>query len=941
MVRKNKRKTKSDVVTEGKTVDLKDVNKELGMEDDAMTKATKDEEMEKKDDDTSKPKSSDPKTEIKEEKSTATTLVEAPTIDGGFSDDLDKKISAVEAPNISIAEESNIPASSDLSNEVVHDKVRWVSDYPTSFKVDVTKRDYTFWATPTESIGDFGTVLEFLVRKAELADKLIDKYDGLRMNIPKLIEPSSQGGKINDPSKIGFDITQFNKVESSMPVRMVRDTLRGMFIEKIDEVFESAYYVGSDWENELIDLSNQLWRRDLYEVRDIHSVYRTLLSTTEYRVKPLDEEIARLSDQHLIYWPDYRYDVMNWFLDNNQVLQKSWVQLASTEVLKSLEVKASSESIKISELSNTLQLSSNVTTGLRDITTVVSADSAFQTLHLIFMSILFRKYFAMDFQVEFDSFSWTTLIEIILAHIIIPKECFAARTIIKMNNYILRHFIAKLASAFQPGTSVLKYTLATKIDFETKDYLVDQKDDIPVALWNFFGNWGDGPENAQMPYTFSSQAFKFSDGTFSSMSQTSIMGRTLAFHPWGGKIREDWAEETPQFDNYRNFVYYLSKDKFATGMIEGNDQRLRRFFSFFVDRTDTISQLMFYANEAMKRMSISPLAAPDNRNPLMDDGLYKITVPTGGVMSLLTILMPTTFQVKPPSLEMIEAGRGTSKTFLRMVETYHLSTDIYPKKSHFKSDIIEKTIAHMPDSGLKGMLKTHLEKVLLGAPEKHHIKFPPRNMIDGPTASKYYLMTTKARQIVDDNPADFGYAKSFYYTPNSRRQNGSSIIPKLHEIYAADEFEITDVHSTYDFTSLLDALTDELYSEDREDAKDRNKIIEFKFPIKIKLTDGAPSNNSNVPPWVFTMNDTSNLLLDNFRVGAIEIFYQWKEDHRSKRHNSQSSADPPSYRSPEIPALFDCLDTFLSYPRIKDTYRSGAVDHTLDELITFFRRSDV
>jgi hypothetical protein len=306
-----------------------------------------------------------------------------------------------------------------------------------------------------------------------------------------------------------------------------------------------------------------------------------------------------------------------------------------------------------------------------------------------------------------------------------------------------------------------RYVRPTIEEFDTRDFLAVNAPLIPVGYAEFLLKWSDGTN--QTSYTFSNTPYTFSDGTRSSVAPYEIVGRTLGFKPWGGRLRQDWTEMTEQQLSFTAFVDELSKDEFISGNVYRADEAIRRLMYFFDQRRETIAQLIYYTNEVLKRMCVSPLCTPQDRDPRIEDGMFRKPIEGGMAISLLTILVPDTFHAKPPTMDLITAGRGTALSMKRFIESYYLHTDVMPKASYFKTEIVEQAFINMPD----GPLKMSLKQTILGAPEKHHFIFPARVAIDDGqgNASRWYSQRMLARAIVDSYPHDFGYVKRFYYTP--------------------------------------------------------------------------------------------------------------------------------------------------------------------------------
>jgi hypothetical protein len=862
--------------------------------------------------------------------------LEAPTVDGGFSQPEDIEVKPSEAP-IPEASDDN-PAVKVAGYSVqqgnFHERVLWRDSFPTSWSVFKTPHEDIWSAKCTMSIGDFKTPLEFELAVAALADKLIDKYDGVRRSVPKEFEPTDQNGKITVPKAGGFDINDFRDMIDPVQLRAISDTRRGMFIRGRGPMYEDAFYVGAPWEVKLIEHASALWKADMKKIRDVHDAFKTVLDTNEYSVGPLPNKFLSIPDTYVINWENARYDILQSMLDQNRILHQPYVELSATEIMKLLEVVATSEALKTSELRKTLRINNNIQTGLTDITNVISKDKAFGMLHMIVMSTLFRKYFAMDYEVTLTAFSFVTLIECVLIMLLVPEYCLTKTARTRIRNYVLEHLLCNLKSAFTNTKSrVLRYVRPTLHEFDTIDFLDRNKTLLPPAYAAFFLSWGNGGDS--IPYTFSSIPKQYSDGTVSELSTVDVVGRSYGFMPWGGRLVRDWTYLSSQQSNFEAFINILSSDDFLTGNIYRSDDAIRRLFTFFSQRRESISQLMYYSNEVMKRMAVSPLCMPQERDESIESGMFTKPIEGGMITSLLTILIPESFHARPPTLDLITAGRGVSLGMKRFIESYYLHTDIMPKRSYFKSEIIEAAFTHMPESPIKRALSS----VILGAPEKHHFIFPPRSMIEG-VPSRYYSMKTVARDIVKQNPYDFGYTNYFYYTPRPRKQYGVvPSRPELYEYYIIDP-DPEDVMFTYTFSHLLDDLTTHNYSRRTDDAYHSGKYIKFDFPVKISMMEAPPNDGRELPPFNYLMQSRDRIT-DKLTADMITVFYQWKQQYINARLNSEADSRPPLYQVPNGTYKFNCFNEFMTYPRRQLTFRSGVEDVSINDFITMVRRSDI
>jgi hypothetical protein len=437
---------------------------------------------------------------------------------------------------------------------------------------------------------------------------------------------------------------------------------------------------------------------------------------------------------------------------------------------------------------------------------------------------------------------------------------------------------------------------------------------------------------------FSNTAYTFSDGTTSTVVPSEIVGRTYGFMPWGGRIRRDWAEMTNQQNNFSSFIVGMTKDQFVSGHTLGNDAAMRRLLTFFEQRRESIAQLMWYANELMTKMAISPLCMPEDRDEAIEDGMFTNTIEGGMVTSLLTILIPETFNVKPPTMDLITAGRGISLSMKRFIEEYFLMKDIMPKESFFKSEIIERAFMAMPD----GPIKRSMNTIILGAPEKHHFIFPERALLgDLANASRQYALRVMARDIVAQYPEDFGYAPFFYYVPRPFRQAGENVPEKPDVLY---EYYITpgevEIEHTFSFSELLESISKLEYTPILRTAYNSGKAIKFEFPIKFTMTESAPDDNMEKPPFNQLLASASRMS-DMLRLSKITVYYQWSEEYTDERLNTEASSRPPVYQVPMGSIDFDIFAKFVALPRKVITYRSGVEDLSMNEFISLVRRSDV
>jgi len=427
--------------------------------------------------------------------------LEAPTLEGGFSDSLDKTLDTASVADVPLSKEVPMPANKSATLESYRERIKWVDSYPSWWNVDKTQLTHTYYSKPKMTIANFSNILDFKIKVDELAEKLIDIYDGLRMNVPKIIEPSLSEGKVTLPSKGGFDITQFNGSERSSIIRDVTQKIRSMIVDKLDNTRntkETAYYVGSQWENELIDFSHALWERDMYSVEDVYYPIRQILSTTEYAVAPLPIEMSTLPQFHVILWEPSYYDLLVEFLDNNIIFQKAWVDLVSADIMKSLEVFADPVSVTMSELRKTLQVSTNIQSGLHDITSVLSADKAFQMLHMIVMGTLFQRYFALEVDLAPSTFSWTAVLDSVFMILVIPEKLLTIQSRNRIRNYVYKHYISTLQSAYhktKDGKFIRNYPEVDDNLFDTHDYLGAALNAglLPNYMVPFFSNWANGP----------------------------------------------------------------------------------------------------------------------------------------------------------------------------------------------------------------------------------------------------------------------------------------------------------------------------------------------------------------------------------------------------------------------------------------------------------------
>jgi hypothetical protein len=902
------------------------------------------EKMGERDGSKDRPSSSDKPVEKEKEK---TKYIEAPSSDGDLSRPGDSEIkpnmaselpTAVPTENVIETVPSVDSGAVDLLSS--EPKVKLVRQMGSVIKVENTPYDHIMYSKTLMEIGSFSSPLEFLKARFELAKKLVSTFSGLIVDPPTKIEDSSQETKITDPKAMGWDIRTHGSELNSV-IAKVRQTLRGLSVDSVNRYQETYQYCGRPWEHNLLDSSQFYATRGLQRVGDIREVFNSLLSTTKYFVSSVPEEWLRVPDSHLVEWEIMDRSLYIEFLDKNRVLQALFVDAANKTIRDNIEVRAVSEATTMNTIRKALSVSVNTASDLHDIGMSISESTAIDTFLKILKSKLFNRYYALEFTVKRSVFSWVAVVECILLKLIMPEHSLTLRSRTMIHNYLLMHFFQHLTSGWsnvgpanaKRGAAInptRRYAIPDK-DFETIDYLMMQISLLPPQYQSFIGQWGDGPN--KFSHTFSN-----APAGYGKLSQVSVVGRTLGFKLWGGEIVNDWADTIPQIENFKSFEARLTADLFYSGMVQGTDKSIRRLLQFLISREDELKQLYYYSNEFLARMCVSPLCTPEDRSEDTEYGMYIDQIKLGGMLSLLTIAMPATFHTELPDLKLILAGNGAIKVIREYIAAYYLATDFMPKKSYFKSEIIEAALKLIDDSPIQKALG----QVVLGAPEKHYVVMPARIRIQDPTTgSEFYNRITEAIKLVDDYPTEFGYAKEWFaYFQMPFQDNTTTSHVALHEHYVLPPLIAANAVTTLTYTDLLDTVSSNQYATILMNAINNARPIKFDFPIKIKLVEGAPNSGARIPPVNYLRN-TKGVQEDMMKIDKpIEIFYQW-EEYFKIRTSDVAMELPPTYLVVDTPLKIEPLDDYLNDIRKKTVFRRGLTIHTIEEIVRIVRRSDI
>jgi hypothetical protein len=874
--------------------------------------------------------------------------VEAPSSDGDMSRPGDTEIKpnvASELPMPTQQTENTVEAVASVDSSAVallskEPTIKMVRQMSSVIKTFNTPYDHVMYSKEFAEIGNFSSPLEFLKARFELAKKLVDSFTGLVVDPPSVIEESSQETKITDPKAMGWDIRTHGS-ELNAVIAKVRQTLRGLGVDSVNRYQEDYQYCGRPWEHVLFDSSQFYAKRGLQKVGDIREVFNSLLSTTKYFISAVPEEWLRVPDSHLVEWEVMDRSLYTEFLDKNRVLQALFVDAANKTIRDNIEIRAVSEATTMNTIRKALSVSVNTASDLHDIGMSISESTAVDTLLKILKSKLFNRYYALEFEVKKSVFSWVAVVECLLLKLIMPEHALTQRSRIMIHNYLLMHFFQHLTSGWSnvgPGNArrgaainpTRRYALPDR-DFETVDYLMMQIAMLPPQYQSFVENWGDGPN--KFSHTFSNQNVGYGN-----LSQVAVVGRTLGFKLWGGEIVQDWADRIPQIENFKAFEARLTADLFYSGMVQGADRSIRRLLQFLISREDELKQLYYYSNEFLRRMCVSPLCTPEEREVDTEYGMYVDQIKLGGMLSLLTITMPSTFHTELPDIKLIIAGNGAIKVIREYVAAYYIATDFMPKKSYFKSEIIEAALKLVEDSPIQKALGT----VVLGAPEKHYVVMPDRIRIQDPmTGSEFYNRINEATQLIDQFPMEFGYAKEWYaYFQMPFQDNTITTSQALHEHYILPNGIAEQAVRTITYTELIDIISANQYPQIIMNAVNNSRAIKFAFPIKIKLVEGPPTSDARIPPVNYLRN-TKGIQEDLMKIDKpISIHYQWEEYFKVRRSDVAMEL-PPTYLVADTPLKIEPLDEYLGDIRKKTVYRKGLTIHSIDEVVRIVRRSDI
>jgi hypothetical protein len=796
-------------------------------------------------------------------------------------------------------------------------------------------------------LGRFTNYLTFMEQVDELANKLINLYSGVIVDVPH--EPYL--GKVRVPVGMGFgpealsgldDTDYLSKIHTFLN-RKKQDVIEAD--GSISPYEENVSFLGHPIEIEIRKALEPYNMQNYIKPADLHAYIRAYFTDRENHILPLP------------YDHDDRFEVMyhprmstsfGFFMDTNPRYRETIVNYMQSLIKSAVAVQIANFQESFGSLLRALAINVSTIDRLPGIAKGLRAEDATNLIVNMLTALTMGRWAQLEFTFATTMFAYDLpiLIYCIFAKMVIPWHCVSEASVRAIDNYI---FIWLMRADIKSGAAGDRYRRLTSVDMSLNNvnYMAEA---YSLGLFNkanmhsdFLytdgrgGGWNVPGGDSGIPFSTDPRFTRFAPP-----------GRRVVMTPMNGQIYLDDFSTAAQIQNFVRFNEFLQgmtlaprQNAFNPPIKAKEKEAIVSTLATILDGADSFSQLTNRLNNTLLRLGVLATAYPIDASDKakvdaqvqngsqagteIRNSRVNLTVKLGGAMSIFMLNPMIDTQVislahHESCAVIVEIANSLAVVYADVNDRYK-KFKVYYTKSR-KNEIVQARMKNHPTlSGFFNLLKPQLNDLLDG-----------NNM---PTLSSLVTENnpeinrlTVIRGLIMRNLRLFGVTERFYYVPNptesmmepSPLSRGK---PLFTDVYVLQTNAVTITKRYKSYEDLRDdVLYEKIAGEYKKARNTLNGAIAFEFPMNLgvnekSLITGAELFEREAP---FTTEITES----NSETGLLRVVnftFVQNDLYRRRTANREAQLEMPRYYIDYLPLWIDnhnyTWDMFFHYIRTK------------------------
>jgi hypothetical protein len=646
------------------------------------------------------------------------------------------------------------------------------------------------------------------------------------------LEPMYKEADATVDSQIGFPIhSEVMRLAAPNRKRVALTYLRGIRDDPVTNPRDRPYaklatFVGTVAERNFMIAMDAIARRRFAEVADLRNFFEPMADMFT-RVDAMGQIDTR---KRKFYRPGPQNALQQW-LSDNFITRVPMFEAILNYVRREVALKVQASDATFRQFLQILGMQNNQARAVTDYPARLSSTAGRKTGELLFAIQVANNLARIQIDVPMDDVSLGTLMQCLLAKLLLSKDQVTEGTILDVDNYLARWLVPALPGYTQVNDPLIGHFSEARLrqrNFLTEQYrrnvianvAMQGGDGVPAqrginhtAIWDFLlttpagGGWASAGNALDVPLP--------------AVAVPYLNNRTKWYAmPFGEELPTHTAVPE-QFKRLSRFLRIaLSRRVEIASPQERIGQSIVKLLQWLESKELAFGSFVFYMQRVVPKLAYNSLIMPDLKVPahLLDP----ITLPPDGLMSFIAYgEFDHRTDVKVP-FDLIHGAWKVHEDFQSLVDHFHFFADRLTDKSYSRKDYLKFALAHTSDS--TGFIK-YLSEQLLTEGMFASAVMPDRGYVSQDFTDRIKL----AEDFIDEHLGAFGVRRAFYFDPAPERISDDTFQRRLRPgsavLRTVTRREVEDLVGEEKFVALL------------REARAKGKLIKFDMPVNFKRAE--------------------------------------------------------------------------------------------------------
>jgi hypothetical protein len=796
-------------------------------------------------------------------------------------------------------------------------------------------------------MGRFTNVLTFMEQVDELANKLINLYSGVIVDVPH--EPYL--GKLRVPVGMGFGPESLNGLDDTDYLAKIRTFLNRAKRDVIEAdgsvspYEEEVSYLGHPIEVEIRKALEPFNSENYIKPADFHAYIRAYYTDRENHILPLPFD------------HDERFEVMyhprmstsfQFFMDTNPRYRKTIVEYMQSLIKSAIAVQIANFQESFGSLLRALAINVSTIDRLPGIAKGLRAEDATNLIVNMLTALTMGRWAQLEFTFATTMFAYDLpiLIYCIFSKMVIPWHCVSEASVRAIDNYI---FIWLMRADLKSGAAGDRYRRLTSVDMSLNNvnYMAEaynlnlfknqQQHSAFLYTDGRGGGWNVPGGNSGLPFSVDPRFTRFAPPS-----------RTIVMTPMNGQVYLDDFSTAAQIQNFVQFNEFLQgmtlaprQGSFNPPIKAKEREAIVSTLATILDGADSFSQLSNRLNNTLLRLGVLATAYPidaadkhtvdaqvehgSTAGTVIRNSRVNLTVKLGGAMSIFMLNPMIDTQVislahHESCAVIVEIANSLAVVYADVNDRYKKFKVYYTKTR--KNEIVQARMKNHPTlSGFFNLLKPQLNDLLDGNNMPSIASLVSEN---NPEINRLNVI----RGLIMRNLRLFGVVEKFFYVPNptedmmmeSPLSRGKPLFTDLY-VLKEGSVEVTKRYTSYE-QLRDDVLYENIAAEYKKARGTVRGAIEFSFPMNLGINEKSLITGSELfereTPFMTEITESNS---ETGLLKVVNFTYVQNDLYRRRTANREAQLEMPRYYISYLPLWIDnynyTWDMFFHYVRTK------------------------